>query len=525
MAGFVLERNIGTLIEKASKRYGDKKAICFDYEDISFSFRQLNEKVNQFANVFHAEGIKKGDHVAVMLPNCSEFALSWLALAKIGAAMVPINNRYREVDLEYVLNDSDACALIVDSEYASVYRGISIRTPKIKITFIVGKNQENLGLSLNQLADNASLEFSAVDAAPHDLLNIQYTSGTTGFPKGCMLGHDYWLTCAMAASKSIEIKTDDVFLSASAFYYMDPQWQVIMCLATGCTMVLCRNFVPADFMRLAHQYRATLTHITVASLLLKQPESQYDNNHNLRYAFFGYISPDLHKKLEERFNIRACPAYGMTEIGAGMIVPIEDVHMTGTGTVGKPFEHLQFRIVDEDGKDVKQGEMGELWVKGAGIFQGYYKKEKETAHLFEREWFRTGDLFRQDENGYYYIIGRKKEMIRRSGDNISVSELEGVIISHPKVKLVAVLPVPDDIRGEEVKAYIVPADGETTETIPPDEIMEFCLNRLAKYKVPRYIEYKKELPLTPTGRVMKHILIKEKKDLTSDCYDRFAAGN
>ena len=522
MDSFILEKNIGTLIEKAARRYNEKIAIHFDYEDISFSFRQLNERVNQFANVFSANGIKCGDHVAVMLPNCPEFPLSWLALAKIGAVMVPINNRYKAVDLEYVLNDSDSCALVINSDFAPTYREIRYQTPQIKKTFIVGEEKADSGLLLQHLADTASTDFSPFDSATEDLVNIQYTSGTTGFPKGCMLGHDYWLTLARTASRSMD--SDDVLLSAGAFYYMDPQWQLIMCLTKGNTMVLCRKYVASDFMRLVHKYRATVAQITVAALLLKQPESHYDKDHSLKYAFFGLLSPHLHRALEERFNLRACPAYGMTEIGAGMIVPIEDDHMTGSGTVGKPMEDREFRIVDEKENDVRQGDIGELLVKGPGMFKGYYKKEKETAELFSNGWFRTGDLFREDENGFFYIVGRKKEMIRRSGDNISVSELEDVIISHPKIKSVAVIPVPDEIRGEEVKAYIIPISDETMESLPPEEIIKFCMNRLAKYKVPRYIEYKKEFPLTANGRVMKHILIKETNDLTLGCYDRFAKG-
>jgi len=158
------------------------------------------------------------------------------------------------------------------------------------------------------------------------------------------------------------------------------------------------------------------------------------------------------------------------------------------------------------------------------MFKGYYKKPKETAEAFDGEWFRTGDLFRQDESGYYYIVGRKKDMIRRSGDNISAVEIENLLTSHPKILSASVLPVPDENRGEEVKAYIIPANGETPETIPPEEIISFCMQSIAEFKVPRYIEYTTEFPRTPSGKIQKHLLMAEKKDLTTDCYDRLQSG-
>ena len=213
----------------------------------------------------------------------------------------------------------------------------------------------------------------------------------------------------------------------------------------------------------------------------------------------------------------------MTEIGPGMFVELEEDHMTGSGSVGKPPEFRQTRIVDVKGNDVKQGEIGQLLIKGPGMFKGYYKKLDATAEAFEGEWFRTGDLFRQDENGYYYIVGRKKDMIRRSGDNISASEVENVLISHPKILSAAVVPVPDESRGEEVKAYIAPVQGETPESIPPEDIIAYCLDRIAEFKVPRYIEYVEEFQRTPSGKIQKHVLISKKEALTSGCYDRIAA--
>jgi len=513
-----LEKNIGTLLEKASERNGLKTAIHFDHENLRLSFRQLDEYVNRFANALRDEGICKGEHIAVMLPNCPEFPLTWLALAKLGAVMVPINIRYQAADLEYVLNDSDASAMVIATEFASVFRQVWSNVPKIRKVFTVGQGESDLGPSLNELAKHVPTGILSANTSLDTLINIQYTSGTTGFPKGCILTHEYWLTLGKMASESM--REDDVFLCVTPFYYMDPQWELIMCLNIGCTMVLTRRYSPSNYMALVHKYEATVSWASMASWIYKQPESLLDKAHRLRFVFIGAFPPHLHRPFEERFNLRAREAYGMTEIGTGMFVPLEDSRMTGSGSVGKPPPFREVRIVDEAGTDVPTGQVGELLIKGPGMFKGYYKKAKETAEAFDGEWFHTGDLFRQDERGYYYIVGRKKDMIRRSGDNISAVEIENLLTSHPKILSAAVFPVPDENRGEEVKAYIIPAYGETPETIPPEEIISFCLERIAEFKVPRYIEYTTEFPRTPSGKAQKHLLIAEKKDLTTGCYDR-----
>jgi crotonobetaine/carnitine-CoA ligase len=434
--------------------------------------------------------------------------------------MVPLNNRYQAVDLEYVLNDSDAIALVIHTDFIPTFQEARSKTPDIEKIYRVGQGQEDLGSLLSELADAASEEFASVDLTLDDLINIQYTSGTTGFPKGCMLTHEYWLTLGMSASENLV--EGDVFLVVTPFYYMDPQWELIMCLSAGATMILTRKYSASNYMKLIHKYKVTAAWATMAAWTLKQPESPEDKNHHLKFVLVGGFPRHLHRQFEERFNVRAREAYGMTEIGTGMLVALEDDHMTGSGSVGKPPDFRSTKIVDQDGNPVKQGEIGELLIKGPGIFKGYYNKLEATAKAFEGDWFRTGDLFRQDENGYFYIVGRIKDMIRRTGDNISASEVEHVLTSHPKILSAAVIPVPDESRGEEVKAYIAPAPGETSESIPPEAVIAFCLERIAEFKVPRYIEYVDEFQRTASGKIQKHALIGAKEDLSVGCYDRMA---
>jgi len=517
-----LEINLGTLLEKSANKHKDKIALYFHHEAEGVTFEQLNKRANQFANALKNQGIQKGDHVAVMLANCPEFPYTWLALAKLGAVMIPLNNGYQAKDLEYILTNSDASALVIQDTFTSRFREAKGNTPNIKKIFIVGETQDDLGKVLSELAVSESdmLSASDINVSKDDLMNIQYTSGTTGLPKGCMLTHEYWMLLGGSVAELMNEK--DVFLCVTPFYYMDPQWELIMCLTAGCTMVITRKYSASRYMKWINQYNITVSWATMAAWTLKQPQSEYDKNHKLRFLFVGAFPPKLQKEFENRFSVKIREAFGMTEIGPGMFVPLEDDHMTGSGSVGKPLGIRKVKIVDQTGSEVPQGETGELWITGPGMLLGYYKNPEATSRIFEGKWFKTGDLFKQDENGYYYIVGRIKDMIRRSGENISAKEVENILTSHPQIKSAAVIAVPDESRGEEVKAYIIPADKETPETIPPRSIIEYCSKRIARFKLPRYIEYKDTFPSTATGKVQKHLLIKEKKDLSSGCFDRMA---
>jgi crotonobetaine/carnitine-CoA ligase len=515
------EPNIGTLLESAAEKYEDKTVLIVDHEEISYSFRELDDKVNQFANALRQQGIERGHHVAVMLPNCSEFPFTWLALAKLGAVMIPVNTRYKIADLEYILNDSDATALVIHTDYLDVFSKIPKERYQIEKIFQVGESEIEFGIDLSSLADKMPSKEVQTNLKIDDVMNLQYTSGTTGFPKGAITTHEYWLLLGERAA--IDMEESDLFFSMSPFYYMDPQWELLMSLYAGCGMVLADKLTMDNFAKCVKKY--PVTHFWAWERMLYLSEFEHDKDHHLRFALLSGFTPRLHKALEEMFHVVAREAYGMTEIGGCLRVPPEDTHMVGSGSVGMPVDLREVRIVDDSGNDVALGETGELLVKGPGIFKGYYKKPEANAEAFDGEYFRTGDLFYQDEAGNYYFVSRKKEMIRRMGDNISATEVEHFLMSHPMISGAAVVPVPDEIRHEEVKAYILPAVGETPETIPPEEIVEYCLERIAKFKVPRYIEYVTEFSRTASGKIQKFKLIAEKEDLTEGIFDRFAKAN
>lgn len=515
-----IEQSVGDMLEIRSARYSKKIAIRFIHEGLDLSYKGLDDQVNRYANTFVDQGIAKGTHVGLMMPNTPDFVFSWLALAKIGAVAVPLNIGYQADDLKYILNNSEAFALVIDSEFHHSYSAISADLIHLSVVMLTGERRTLSELHLPSIAANSSGEFSTAALEAKDLLNIQYTSGTTGLAKGCMLTHEYWLIFAVSAMNEMEMTSDDTFLCVAPMYYLDAQWELLMTLCAGGTMVIAKKYSASNFMQWIRDYHVTTAFATMAAWTFKQPESPLDKQHKLRLMMVGQFPHQLHKPFEERFNVPLRAGYGMTESGPATTIPISDSHMTGSGSVGKLDRVRRARIVDDNGVDVVSGDIGELLLKGPGMMSGYYKMPDATAEVFKDGWLYTGDLFRVDSKGYYYIVGRKKEMIKRSGENISANEVENVLKSHPKIHNAAVIAVPDESRIEEVKAYVIPMDGETPSTIPPEELINFCQGKIADFKIPRFIEYRLEFDLTSVGKVIKGSLTEGADDLTIDCFDR-----
>ena len=283
------------------------------------------------------------------------------------------------------------------------------------------------------------------------------------------------------------------------------------------TLFVARRQSASQFMSWVRQQR--INFCLLPEIVFKQPPSPHDrDNEIVRVNVYG-LHKENHAALEERFDFIAREAFGMTEIGSGLFMPIEATDMVGSGSCGMPSPFREARIADPQGNSVPTGEVGELLVRGPGILQGYYNKPEATAAAFHGDWFRTGDLFRQDARGYFYIVGRVKEMIRRAGENISAREVEAVLRGLPDIIEAAAVPVPDETRGEEVKACVVLQPGLTRETLPPARIIAHCEANLARFKVPRYIEYRNDLPKTASEKIAKHLLQGE-ADPRAGCFDR-----
>jgi crotonobetaine/carnitine-CoA ligase len=337
-----------------------------------------------------------------------------------------------------------------------------------------------------------------------------------------MLTQIGWMMVTYTIFKYLDIGPEDVDLTAQPFYYADPQWNVLLCMMGGIPLVIMPRFSVSQFWPTVIEQNVTFFYMlgVMPNLLIKRDPDELEKNHKVRIVICSGIVPQLHKILEKRFNCPWREAYGLTEAGMDIFVPIDDTESVGSGAVGKSMNpNTQARIVDRRGLEVPVGQSGELILKGESMMLGYWKKPEATAEMFRDGWCHTGDLAYKDEKGYLHLVGRIKEMVRRGAENISTAEVEGVLAENDKIVLSAIVPIPDPLRGEEVKAYVVLKQGENKDTVPPQDIIEFAKSKLARFKVPRYIEYADDLPRTPSERVEKHKLMKAKEDLRLGSYD------
>ncbi|MEV0585548.1 AMP-binding protein [Nonomuraea sp. NPDC050310] len=492
-------RSLGDLLRRRAAAAGDLPLFVF--EGVTTTVAEVDRRTDRLAALLRERGVAPGDRVAVMMPNGIGFPVAWLALAKLGAVMVPVNIAYRRADLAHVINDSGASlALAGNAEAAEALIETGIEVGLLDHADAGRARCQVRGVfdASATSQDPAAEPFEMADVGPDDLVNLQYTSGTTGFPKGCMLTHGYWLRLAELAAAVAGTREGDVDLTAQPFSYMDPQWNTVLCLMTGIPLVILPRFSATTFWRSVREHRVTFFYLlgTMPVYLLKQPEDPLDRTHDVRLVLCSGIDPGLHAVLEERWGAPWREAYGSTETGVDLAVPREDAGCVGSGSVGLPVRGKEVKIVD-----------GELLVRGEPMMLGYWNAPEATAEKIRNRWLHTGDLAWQDERGHLHLAGRRKDMIRRSGENIAAAEVETVLARHPAVRAAAVVPIPDELRGEEVKAFV-----QVSRAVPPEELVAFVRERLAAFKVPRYIEFVAELPMTPSERVAKHLLPTGRRD-------------
>lgn len=467
------ETDLVSVLDAAAAYRGDRPAWTFDLGQRPaevLSYAEVGARSASYAQALRELGIGGGDRVAVLLGNRPEMPLIWFALMRLGAAMVPLNVRYGPVDTGHVLHDAGARLVVTTAEHAGSLDAVDYLPDVVRVEDLFAENAWQQG---------------PVD--PAAVVNVQYTSGTTGRPKGCLLTHRYWTTLGGSmVAEFPHVSDEDVMLTAQPFHYIDPQWNVVTALLAGAHLVALDGFHPSTFWAKVREHQVTYFYCLAAmpTLLLRMPPDPLDRQHRVRAVQCSAIPTALHAELEERWGVPWFEAFGMTETGADIRVGSDDHdELVGSGCLGSPAGHREVRLVE-----------GELWLRGPGMMEGYLG---HPSPFREDGWFPTGDLARLDDRGRVYLTGRLKDMIRRSGENIAAREVEDVLLTHPAVRLAAVLGVPDEIRGEEVKAYVV-APGAT-----PDELTAWCAERLARFKVPRFWEFRDDLPLTASHRVEK----------------------
>ncbi len=512
-----LPRNVGALLEESAARHPDKTLFNFFDDNDQLSYGDVVELVRRVAAGLRRLGVNKGTHVGLMVPTTRLYPLAWLALARLGAVTIPINYNYTPRELDYMLRDGEARFLVIHRDYLATFEcieGGSNLSPEDLI--VAGGALERYPNDWEQLS-GAPEDSTLPDVDHDDLMNIQYTSGTTGMPKGALHTQRFWLGFGRVGAAQFLDKPKRLLLS-QPFYYLDGQWFCLMTLFLGGTAFVARRMRASLFRRWLIDHRIEICNFP--EIVSKQPPR--DDDYMPHLIALSCYSHQLHnyRKYESRYGGKARQGFSMTELGCALFVPLEADERTGTGTVGVPVAFREAMVAAADGQEVGAGEVGELCVRGPGIFAGYFNQPEATAAAFHADWFRTGDLACRDETGWFYYLGRLKDRVRRSGENISAVEVEGVLRGVDGVMEAAVLPVPDELRGEEVKAYLLPAPGSDADTGFVHRVIAHCEKNLAPFKIPRYLEIVDAFPRTPSQKIRKSELIAAKADLRIGAYDR-----
>ncbi len=519
-------RPVGRMLADQAARFGDKPFLLF--EDQVISYRAMNERVGCCAAGLWASGLRKGDKVAVLVNNRPEFLVAVYGILSIGAIEVPVNTAYKGDLLAYILDHSDSKAIIVEAEFVPRLVEIADAVPKIEHVWVLDGAGACESVAarwpLNPFDDLVLAKQAApdVDVKAHDLSGIVYTSGTTGPSKGVMCTHHYFYNFASAWGAAIRLKPDDVYYTCLPYFHFAAQvGTTYTSLIRGATVAMGRRFSATDFWDHLRRHGATGATLlgSLCHILLKAPPSPKDRDHRVRFFWTAPAPAAIHAEFQERFGVKLLEGYGMTETNIPLQTPYDAPR---PGSCGKPWGSFDVEIVDDDDWPVPPGVVGEIVTRPKlpwSMMAGYYRMPDKTAEAFRNLWFHTGDRGHKDADGYFYFADRKKDSIRRRGENISSYEIEKVVDSHPAVLESAAVAVPSDLSEDEVKIVVVLQPGAK---LPAEEIIRFCASRMAYFMVPRYVEFAPELPKTPNGKVEKHKL--RTAGVTERTFDREAAG-
>jgi acyl-CoA synthetase (AMP-forming)/AMP-acid ligase II len=471
------------------------------------SYRQAHGAITRLTEAYRRAGYGHGHRVAVLLENRPGFFLHWFALNALGVSLVPINPDMRAAELEYLIDHSDVvAALAIPSRHGDIAAAARA----------TGRHIEVFGASDQPAAIAVSPPKAGLPDRDSECA-LLYTSGTTGRPKGCVLPNEYFLYAGAwyaAIGGLIAMKAgEERMLTPLPVFHMNAMAYSTMAMVSvgGCLIVLDR-FHPKSWWDSVRESRATIIHYlgVMPPMLMGAPDSLQDKDHSVRFGFGAGVDPALHKAFEKRFGFPLIEAWAMTETGAGaVVVASQEPRHVGTRSFGRPGAELEARIVTDRSSEAAIDEPGELLVRHAGaeprygFFREYLKDPEATAEAWRDGWFHTGDVVRRSAEGSLHFIDRKKNVIRRSGENISAVEVEGVLAQHPAVRQVAVAPVPDPVRGDEVFACVVVQPDVTADAALAENMVGFCLTRLAYYKAPGYVAFVADVPLTSTQKIQR----------------------
>ncbi|MBB4823598.1 long-chain acyl-CoA synthetase [Sporosarcina luteola] len=510
--------NLVSRVYETAKWQPDKTAYHFMGKDTSYA--EFDRSVSMFASALQNLGIQKGDHVAFLLGNTPHFLISLYATMRIGATAIPVNPIYSPDEISYILHNSDAKAVIALDALLPLVEKAVASFPSIG-HYIICETSPESAETLAALPDELKMKvlpFSQViskgkpDVEPvpvdgNETAVILYTSGTTGHPKGAMLTHKNLYSNARDVGDYLGFSEQDRVLATLPVFHVFALTVVVNApLLKGATVLLVPRFSPQDVFATIRQEQATVFAgvPTMFNFLYQYPDANPEDFQTIRLAISGGSSLPvaLLHNFEDKFNVRVSEGYGLSEAApVTCFNPLDRERVPGS--IGTNIVNVENKVVDEFGDEVPHGQVGELIVKGPNVMKGYYKMPEETAAAIRNGWLYTGDLAKQDEDGYFYIVDRKKDMIIVGGYNVYPREVEEVLFTHPAIVEAGVIGVPDLDFGEAVHAFVVLKQGAL---LNEEQVKKYCAEKLAKYKVPDQVEFLDELPKNTTGKILRRSL-------------------
>ena len=508
-------KSLGAELRRAAAEVPDRPFIRMAGGE--WTYRDVDLASEQLAAGLQAQGVRRGDNVSLLLPNCIEFALLWFALAKLGAVTAPVNTAFRGQMLSDAINLVQSRLLLVHTSLYAPLQEVQQTLSSIEQTVVVGATHPACrcyeDLMATALAPSIDAEIGFAE-----LCLLLYTSGTTGRSKAAMIPHRFVLGQASLMIQGLALQRDDVLYCPYPMFHLDA---AVMTIAPALLLrgvaAIGERFSVSRFWDEMRAFKATVFDFMGATItmLWKQPPSARDREHVARLGW-GVPLPAWAPEFEARFGCRLVELYGLTEAGAMVFPPLEAPRRMGS--CGKSFGPFDLRLADESGFEVPIGQAGELLIRAhepSLMMHGYYGMPEATLAAFCDLWFHTGDLLKQDADGYLYFVGRRKDMVRRRGENISAAEVELAIEQHPAVLQCAVIGVPSDMTEEEVMACVVLRAGAS---LGAGALLDFCEPKMARFMLPRYVRFLDDLPRTPTDKVEKFRLLQD--GITADTWDK-----
>ena len=506
-------RTLARELDARASAAPDRTFLVYEDDDQTveqLSFADLHDRACQTAGLLRELGLGPGDKLLLHITNCPDFLLFWFGAALCGAVIVPVNTLSVVDELEYLANHSESVLIVTEPALLAMVEQLLPRCPRVRHVLLRGADADHgLARAVTPLLRQLPSTPPAWEPKPLDDVAIMYTSGTTSKPKGCLITNANYVHVGESVAKGIRLSPDDRHLAVLPMFHGNAQYYSTMsALVVGASLALMPRFSASRYFEQASRHACTVGSLFAAPMrmLLAQPPRVSDSHHALRLVIFAQnLTRSQIEDWEARFQAPLLQIYGMTEqLGHPLANPLD--FPRDNMSIGFPSLGWECRIVDDEGREVPEGTVGQLLVRGElgySLMRGYFKDPRATAEAIRDGWLWTGDNVRVGEGGYVYFVDRAKDMIKRSGENVAASEVEAVLKAHPAVFDAAVVGIPDPVRDESIKAFVILREGAS---LSDSELIAWCAARLARFRVPELIEFRAELPRTSVGKIQKHLL-------------------